>query len=318
MNARAYQIHRATIASLVAGMVLVSAGRAEQIRAEASASWIWSSDDPTPKSGQAAGDGTFTVGQTSVTVGGQTNSDPQKSYKYSGGFESQFVIGQGGNIDKQLSTGSALDSVKPVGPKPGTNLYDYTLKAYVLAAPYLFGSRVSATAQAADPQQIISPGVFGNTLSLGQGSFVYISGSHLSEGDSEIHLQATAPGILSEPIATIDVVETLTSLDVNVHFSDDPRLQFFYPGTTTPISETSVKALLTGSSSLYTASGLTSDLPLFNYQLDLSNTVLTDSSSLGSGAQSYAEAVYVPEPGSSALLASGVGIAVVLVRRRLI
>jgi hypothetical protein len=297
------------LAALVAMLAPHAAGAVE-FTSKAQASWFVDIDNHRT-TGTAPGDGTFTLGENSITVGSKTTTVPQGSFKYSDGFQDV----EAGAAGQKAPSAWADSYMAPGVPDEVSNLSEYSMRAWASAGAAFFGSAASAIARAADPQPIDTPGYFAQSLTLSQGSAIYLSDTAgLTAGSAETIFSLLAPGVLSSPIATVQLSSDLIGIHTSVTFNSDSRLQFFAPGSSSPITSSAVAALLLGTSSLFTDGGLTSDLPLFDYQLDLTSGPLPTGAALASDAVSTALLTPVPEPatwemmliGSLAVVALGV------------
>ena len=220
------------------------------------------------------------------------------SYPYSTSFKDMNVQrGPQGDVP----SGVADSWVRKLRLDAATNLVSYEMKVDATVFPEFFGSGVSATAQAADPQVIDQAGFFVQTIGLRAGTGLFVSSSGLEEGSAAATFELTADGILPDPMASITLKYDLAGTDVAVAFNSDPRLQFFEPDASIPLSAGSVRSLLLSRSELFTEAGLTSDLPLFTVSLDLSDSILPAGAALGSQLIGSVNAVPVPEATSFSL-----------------
>lgn len=174
-----------------------------------------------------------------------------------------------------------------------------------------------------DPQLIASPGTFGETLRLGAGAqlFSVPNGDGIGSSSSSLHFEYDAINILSLPIASIDISSTDgTSPLAVVAFNSDPRLHFYVAGSpSTSITDDEVTAILNSPSvvsQLMSASGLLSDLPLFHFTMDLTNTTLSPDAGFGAVVLAQVQGVGIPEPSSLVLLWAAWPLTLLLSRRR--
>ena len=107
------------------------------------------------------------------------------------------------------------------------------------------------------------------------------------------------------------MTDTIAGLNVQTSFITDtmsnPNIQFLSPTTGDPITSADVKQLILNST-LTSASGLTSNLPLFEYTYNLTGVSFDPNSSFGAMAQNFAASA-VPEPSSGVLFLVGVLVA---------
>jgi hypothetical protein len=168
-----------------------------------------------------------------------------------------------------------------IGPKNRNGLYPFALKVKATTDVGLLTPAASSFATGSDPQFVLSKGLFGATLSLDPGSSIFASRPGVDKASAFFEL--TAP-TLSQPLASITLEAVAGQVTASVNFAADPRLEFFVPGTTTPVSASQVESLLDGNSALGSVTGLTNSLALFQYEFDLSNTSLPPDAAFGSTA----------------------------------
>jgi hypothetical protein len=143
-----------------------------------------------------------------------------------------------------------------------------------------------AIARAREPQFFETAGIFASQLTLGSGSSIFELQPEEDEAFSTFQL--TAPELLSNPIASIDLLAVSGSIDATVTFNTDSRLRFLNPFNLNPITASEVESLLESATGLNTESGLISNLPLFIYEFDLQNTMLPPGAGIGAIAENSA------------------------------
>jgi len=299
--------HSYSLAALALASISLIALRPERaysqsVTAVASGSWFSDWDAPPAAAGVAAPGATATAGSNLRRVGGTTVTDPQTSGTYAKGGASEPFLTLSGTISSATTSSFAF----PVKYNAATNTFNYRVSAFasVLVTPVSSSAQASATAN--DPQFVATPGIFGETLGLNQGSQLFSDSSVTSS--ASMHFEYDGIGILSSPIASIDISSSEGGpAQATVFFNSDPRLQFFAPGTTTPITASDVASLLDSSSvqsQLASSGGLASDLELFDFNIDLTGTSLSPDAAFGAMTLGQAEGAGAPIPEPSAYAAA--------------
>jgi hypothetical protein len=295
--------------------ILTFSPGAHALVANASANWVYSDTDPVRASGNA-GAGNFTVGPDVATAGANTNTQPvppgPTSFPYAANSGAGFVgftatVSSGGTTStatSQISVGAAANGFFP---------WQMMLDANVTRSS-ISSSSGTATAPGSDPQ-FFNPAGFGpnpsfsEMLSLGSGSSVFEQtpgtdvASISQERDTSLSLNNAASGLNSHQLFSIGVTDNSSGTpNAVVRFSSDPNVMFTDPTTHAPITSSSVQNLL-NFSSLGSLGGLPSDLPLFDYAVNLGAFSIGSTDFLS--AQGVSVATSAPEPASLALLSVG-------------
>jgi hypothetical protein len=278
--------------------------------------WLFNGGTLVPISAKARPGGTYVLGVSTATVGAVSQSTPEKTAPYAFPMATDTNPVQVGGSPTALA-GARMDTTGV----DAQGWFSYTL---LLGAATLgvgpFTDNASAIARGGDPQEIETAGVFSAGLGLGAGSRLYASTA--GDDDAYAHFELGAYG-LDGPLASLDLSmedEVGKSSVEDIHFASDPRLHFYYPGTTTELSdpESYVRSLLEGATGLNSADGLNSDLMLFDYSYDLANTPIPAGAAFtSSGANTVTSRGGIPEPGSLVLvLSAGASLAGITIKRR--
>ena len=191
----------------------------------------------------------------------------------------------------------------------GGHSYEGSLDTSVIKSVPVLAPEGFARAVFRDPQYVSDPGVYASDFTLLAGTKLF---SDLPSGRFDVGLSLAADfhngtenpiDVLGMQIFEIVANRTDSQINVSVTFSSDPRLEFFSLANDAPITANDVRSMILLVAGLGTSSGITSDLPLFYYTMDLTGTSLEDSAAFGTFATSYAQTV--PEPTS--LFLAGIG-----------
>jgi hypothetical protein len=307
----------ATFALASIGMIVFSPERSygQTITAVASGSWFSDWDNPAAGRGTVAPGATASAGGNLRRVGGTTATTPQVTGTYAAGGADAGSATLSGTI----SSATTISYAFPQGPlNVATNTYNYVVSSFasVLVTPVSSSAQASATAN--DPQFVATPGIFGETLGLGAGAQLFSDPTLPS--NASLDFQYNAINILSSPIASIDISSTDGSTPTaTVLFNSDPEIQFFAPGTTTAITASQVASILNSSSvlsQLTSSGGLSSNLALFDFNIDLTGATLSPNAGFGAEADGNASASPIPEPSSYAALTGLLALGAAAWRRR--
>lgn len=142
--------------------------------------------------------------------------------------------------------------------------------------------------------------MYGLTYSLLSGTQLLTTAS----GSGTAYLDLLAINVLAEPIMSIELTSNNGGAVVpTIFFNSDPRLSFFQPGTSTPVTPGDIAAIInnpTFQADITSGDGLDVGVSFFDVFLDLSVTLPADAA-LGATNQSTAMAA-VPEPSTFVLL----------------
>lgn len=241
--------------------------------------------------------GTRGVGDNTRKVGASTQVDPFTSGPYSAGSIQHPLK----TLTAAAGTSSTFSAVT-VAPTPLSNgAYNYQMSTFAQtnAAPGGLGP-FFAQAKANDPQLITTPAVYGLTYSLLSGTQLLTTAS----GSGTAYLDLLAINVLAEPIMSIELTSNNGGAVVpTIFFNSDPRLSFFQPGTSTPVTPGDIAAIINNpafQADITSGDGLDVGVSFFDVFLDLSVTLPADAA-LGATNQSTAMAA-VPEPSTFVLL----------------
>lgn len=278
-------------------LTLSAPALADSIRAETGLFWKSDMAMNPPLFGNWSTTGSWYLGTNTLKESGITyaTSGPTITGSYSGG---------GGMVTISATSpdGIASGTATSIMAVFGGTCPSYTLFLDAKATSTSITHSASAQAVGGDPLFLIGPGYVGQILSLGAGSLMTGDGPAATTGHA--HYVYTAFG-LSGPLATVDIANNSGSLSALVTFNPDPRLTFVDPMTLMPITPAMVEAAILGSA-LGSSAGLASDLPLFEYEYDLTSTPIPPGGAFfASDTFGDATAAAVPEPATWALAALG-------------
>jgi hypothetical protein len=205
---------------------------------------------------------------------------------------------------------------------PPNGIYNINMNLHAYSNHNLFRAVGVAKARGTDPLEIVTPGVFAQTLSLGPDSSVWVSPDSVGD-ESRGYYELRAPGV-SGPLARVEVWADHDGIDADVLFGSSSdgaggeRLKFYRagyaPGQTpspVPVTPDAVEDILRTSAQLNSESGVSSPLDLFTWVYDMSGMTLPTGASFDLDSESTV--TFVPEPASlGTVLATGV----LLLRRR--
>lgn len=291
---------RMAILTCAATLLSGSGAIAQLQEAEFQTKWLFNGGKLVPITAKSKPGNTYVLGISTATVGNTSASTPERKAPYAFPMASDNNPVQVGTSPTALA-GARMDTTGV----DGNGWFNYTL---LLGVGTLgvgpFTDNASGIARGGDPQVIDSVGMFSAQLGLGQGSKLFSNDPANDTGTA--HFELGAPDLVG-PLATIDLATDLNhSVTANATFASDPRLKFYMPDSTTEISDPKsyLESLLQGSSSgLGSSAGLTTDLALFDYSYDLTNTPgAAGAAFTSSGINTVVSAHGVPEPGSLAYL----------------
>jgi hypothetical protein len=244
------------------------------LEARATTLYFFGGTDPLRESGTTRG-GTWSLGQNRATVGLTPNIQPAGgplTGTYAGGGD--FVLAEKSEGDTTATARSEISINAPGTADCPGKLYCYALeaKATTQGGLFRFSKPADAVARGKDPQQVLSPGIFGQTISLLPGSSIFESRPEIDEADSILTI--TAPD-LTEALATIHLQAIGGMVDATVTLASDSRLRFFDLMSLSTLDKDAVESILESSSALRTSTGLSSGLRLFSYEFDLTGATLS-------------------------------------------
>jgi hypothetical protein len=301
---------------------------AEEWTAQSRMVAAWGIDaDPVVKTGTVNGEGRFTLGANNAAVYATPNSrsdpKPKATYAYQPRTETlrSYVRWDGGSPLARNRTVEAFSKMVVGEMDPVTKMFPWTLTLTATSSGGFGSPGGDSTAKGGDPQYVDTPGMFGDTFALGPGSSLFESRPGIEHAWANFKLTAPSidPNVPSIDLAVIDlsIVSDPSDprygmLDAEVELAYVPgRLEFYEydsdPNSPlVPIDAAGIEALLEGSSSLATLTGLSTELRLFTYAYDLTGLTLHPEAAFGSEGECYATGTGIPEPGSLALLSLGV------------
>jgi len=254
------------------------------------------------------GGGVWALGVNIAAVDGAIDEDPPAggsltaAYREGDSEELLAIIDKNGFIAESFSS---IDVKRQ--NDPGFFAYELKTAAGVtVPTPLPAGKGIPsmfALAIGGDPQSIVSPGIVAKELLLGAGTQAFSSG----DATSSFQLEGDIFDIAG-PLFSIGVTSSGGFFDVFVDLTVDPRLAFFDPLTDAPLTAADIESLLESQSELGTLAGLSSDLPLFAFSYDLTNTPISADAAFRTD-QTARASVSVPEPATLVLFVIGLAAA---------